>query len=89
MRYVQWAVLPAILLLTACSIRQTPNLIPPGPAIFQEGYADGCDSGTHEAGDPWVSYQRKWEAYKTSADYKQGWDEGHHACFQSYLAMGH
>ena len=72
----------ALLALSACSV--TPAQSPPGPPNFQQGYADGCNSGYREAGHPYVSAARDWSAYQSDTLYKQGWEEGRQACFARY-----
>jgi hypothetical protein len=61
--------------------------IPPGPPDFQAGWADGCDSGTRDAGNPWYTAKRDWDAYMTDDAYKQGWEEGHQTCFENYKSL--
>ena len=59
--------------------------IPPGPADYQAGFADGCGSGNAEAGFLQAHAVRDWAMYQSNALYKQGWDEGHATCFQAFL----
>lgn len=75
------------LTLADCSTTAFPYNIPPGPEPYRTGYADGCDSGTREAGNPYYTYKRDWTAYQQDALYKQGWNEGHSSCFASYEAI--
>jgi hypothetical protein len=79
----------SVMALGACSTNSAlfRGNIPSGPPDFQAGWADGCDSGTHDAGNPWYLSKRDWNAYQTDSAYKRGWDEGHQTCFENYQSL--
>ena len=77
-----YAVLVA-LIVAGCATQSTP----PGPPGYQVGYAHGCDSGYREAGHPYYTAKRDWNAYQSDALYRQGFDEGRGACFAQYSRL--
>lgn len=60
-----------------------PQIPPPGSPAFEEGYLDGCNSGFRDAGRDGYeqNYRKDVTRYGREPDYKQGWDQGHAACF--------
>lgn len=61
-----------------------PQIPPPGSSALQDGYLAGCPSGFTDAGrDGYQQDYRKDAArYAGDADYRQGWDQGHGACYE-------
>ena len=61
-----------------------PKIPLPGTLAFQDGYLAGCPSGFTDAGrDGYQQDYRKDAArYASEADYRQGWDQGHDACYE-------
>ncbi len=61
-----------------------PQIPPAGSSELQEGYLAGCPSGFTDAGrDGYQQAYRKDAArYAGDADYRQGWDQGHGACYE-------
>ncbi len=61
-----------------------PQIPPPGSVAFQDGYLAGCPSGFTDAGrDGYQQAYRKDDVrYAGDADYRQGWDQGHAACYE-------
>ncbi len=71
--------------LGACSAGLVnPQIPPPGSAMFEQGYLDGCASGFTDAGrDGYETNYRKDEArFAAEADYRDGWWKGHDACYE-------
>ena len=71
--------------LTACTGGvANPQIPPPGSPVFQQSYLDGCSSGFKDAGRDGYEedYRKDTASYAHEPDYKQGWDEGHAACFE-------
>lgn len=64
--------------------RGNPQIPPPGPPAFQDGYLAGCPSGFTDAGRDGYqqSYRKDLPRYAGEADYRQGWDQGHAACYE-------
>lgn len=72
-------------LLAACATDLVnPQIPPPGPPAFEEGYVDGCYSGFTDAGRDGYqqSYRKDTVRYARETDYKQGWGQGYAACFE-------
>lgn len=61
-----------------------PQIPPPGTPDFQDGYFAGCSSGFADAGRDGYEqgYRKDTHHYATVPDYRQGWDQGQHACFE-------
>jgi len=62
-----------------------PQAPPSGQSdAFKDGYVDGCRTGFQDAGrDGFQLAGRKDDArYITMADYKAGYDQAYHACFE-------
>ena len=61
-----------------------PKIPPSGTPAFRDGYLAGCPSGFTDAGrDGYQQDLRKDAArYAGEADYRQGWDQGHEACYE-------
>ena len=76
-------------LLGACAGQPVKNVEvpPPGSAAFQQGYLDGCVSGYRDGGrDGYEADYRKDEArFAAEADYRDGWLNGHNACYEQQL----
>ncbi len=71
-----WAV---ALLIAGCT-----SDVPLGSKDFREGYVAGCSDGSFDAGGPsgQVEYMREPTLYRTSADYKNGWQQGYAKCYR-------
>ena len=71
--------------LTACTGHlQNPEIPPPGPPVYQEGYLDGCASGfavAPRAGTE-TDYRRDEARYANDGDYRRGWENGLNACYE-------
>jgi len=66
-----------------------PQVPPPGKSpAFDEGYVDGCRTGFQDAGrDGFQQAGRRDDArYLHEADYKTGYDQGYHACYEEEIA---
>ena len=61
-----------------------PQIPPPGTLALQDGYLAGCPSGFTDAGrDGYQQDYRKDAArYASNTEYRQGWDQGHAACYE-------
>jgi hypothetical protein len=70
--------------VSGCAEIPDPSEPPPGPPEFEQAYIDGCISGYDDAGrDGYRSMFRKdVEAFASDAAYKNGWDQGHAACYE-------
>ena len=72
-------------LLAACAANlMNPQVPPPGPPSYQEGYLDGCRSGFAVA--PRVGtetdYQKDEARYAGDVEYRRGWETGLNACYE-------
>jgi len=80
------AVLVTIAWLATCGdALVNPQMPPPGGSpAFDDGYVDGCFTGFQDAGrDGYQQAGRKDQArYLSMADYRAGYDQGYHACFE-------
>ena len=66
-----------------------PQVPPPGQSeVFNDGYVDGCRTGFQDAGrDGFQQAGRRDEGrYLREADYKVGYEQGYHACFEEEKA---
>ena len=72
------------LALTGCATANMRNPVANMPAVYQQGYFSGCDSGYVAAGHPYYRFSK--DPFKYSSDnlYKQGWDDGFAVCKGSY-----
>lgn len=80
---VAWAIF-SVLLTTGCAVVPDPEPPPPGSAALRQGYLDGCAAGYARAGRD--GYQGRYIAYRGdvfAADYQQGWEDGHRACYEA------
>ena len=49
------------------------------PAIYKEGYVDGCQSGRNKKGEAVIFFKDNMR-YESENDYALGWDEGFVKC---------
>ena len=61
----------------------------PGSDAFRAGHRDGCVSGFADAGRAGyhLEYIRDEARFAAEADYKAGWQEAYHACFDDETRM--
>ncbi len=62
-----------------------PAVPPPGSTpAFSDGYVDGCYTGYADAGREGYqpSYRRDAARMQSDADYRQGFERGHAACYE-------
>jgi hypothetical protein len=68
-----------------------PEIPPPGSGDFDIGYVHGCKTGYADAGRygfQTLSYRDE-RLYASSADYRAGWDQGRHACYEFEISRPH
>jgi hypothetical protein len=86
LRATRWSCFLGVVgLVCACTPGMVnPEVPPPGSPTFQDGYLNGCASGFSDAGRPGyqTSYVKDEKRYASDADYRKGWDDGYHACFE-------
>ena len=82
-------------LLAGCGPGLTNAAVsPPGSEMYQLGYVNGCPSGYVDAGRVGYesgSYVKDPKLYPSNPEYRQGWDQGHMACYEDerrYPKMG-
>jgi hypothetical protein len=78
--------------VVACGTTYVPEWPPPAGSspAFQEGYADGCFSGSQEATlDPYPFVRKDAERFRNDAEYREGWQRGHRICYQRNLDRLH
>ena len=80
-------ILVSAFLLSGCatSLRQADSVVGTNqPIEYREGYAEGCDTGTSAAGNPYYHFRKDVNSYRIDALYKQGWDDGFNICKGQY-----
>jgi len=75
----------AIALVSACTT--SGSQIPPGPKAWQDGYAQGCNSGFAAAGNPYYRYTKDVVRVQTDQTFAMGWQDGYNACNARYNAI--
>jgi len=74
--------------LGACTPVANPRVPPPGsPPMFAMAYLNGCRQGAADANPTGVLAlsPRDPKLYAGNPEYKQGWDQGHAACYEDEL----
>ena len=70
----------ATLLLLACG-SHVPRWIPSGTLAYQDGYYDGCYSGSFVRwGMPPGIERKEKREYESNSEYRKGWDEARATC---------
>lgn len=80
--------LALLFLLVSVSACATPmSQVPNGPVGYQQGYAEGCNSGNVAAGHPYYKFSKDVSRYGGDGEYKQGWDDGFAVCKGKYESI--
>ena len=72
----------SLLILAACATGT--SRAPAGPLEYQQGYAEGCDSGYVAAGHPYYRFTKDPVRYGSDSLYAQGWNDGFMVCKGGY-----
>ena len=94
LRTARTAVASAVVLASCGPVPNNPEVPPPGSETFQLGYLQGCPSGYADAGRVGYEsgkYVKDPTLYAANPEYRQGWDQGHNACYEDerrYPKMG-
>lgn len=77
-------------LLSGCAVGAQPwqlkMLADQGASpAYRDGFRDGCPSGQFSAGYVYARFQKNFEAYRSTADYREGWDNGFRVCEQRFI----
>ncbi len=76
-----------VLLITGCGPTDGQRLMQEGASPeYAQGFDDGCSSGKKAAGDMFSQFHKNIQAYRSTADYRQGWDDGHEECRSEWLS---
>ena len=59
------------------------------PPAYQDGYADGCNSGNSAAGHPYTQFVKDVRRATPNSLYGQGWQDGFAVCKARYDAIRH
>lgn len=86
MKAILTATIITLTILTGCQTRLDKD-VALMPAVFGQGYKDGCSSGYVAAGHPYYQYQKNFNMYSTNTEYKEGWQEGYDRCKSQYLVI--
>lgn len=75
-----------VAIMSLCILAGCANAgrVPQGNAEFQSGYLDGCASGRYDANSAHALNTGRGSdtmRYRSEADYRAGWDDGHVACY--------
>lgn len=82
-----------VLLLLACcalaacadqGLKNARNEVSDQPPAYQDGYVDGCSSGTKAAGNPYYTFKKDAARFDANKLYKQGWTDGFNVCKGKY-----
>jgi len=76
-----------LLLVSGCAtdMRQVDREICSNqPPAYNQGYADGCNSGFVAAGHPYYKFSKDVVRFSSDVMYKQGWEDGFNICKGKY-----
>jgi len=69
-----------VIMLFGC-VSQKEAMIKQGyPAVYAQGFQDGCDSGNNAGGSAFDQFKKNIELYSHNSNYRQGWDDGYKQC---------
>ncbi len=75
-----------VLLLAGCGPTDGQRLMQEGASPeYAQGFDDGCSSGKKAAGDMFSQFHKNVQAYRSTSDYRLGWDDGHEECKSEWL----
>ena len=76
-----------VFLFTGCGPTDGQRLMQEGASPeYAQGFDDGCSSGKKAAGDMFSQFHKNVQAYRSTLDYRQGWDDGHEECKSEWLS---
>jgi hypothetical protein len=82
--------LALILLVAGCAtqiLEQERRKVEHQPVPYQDGYVDGCSTGTRAAGNPYFQLKKDVARFDADKFYAQGWNDGFNICKADYESI--
>lgn len=85
------AIVATLIFLTGCAadrLAAERRNLAGHPIEYQDGYVDGCSTGTKAAGNPYYEFRKDIRRFDADRLYAQGWTDGFNICKANYESIG-